>query len=202
MRIKWEWSILNRYCLWQFQSMKIPMTPTKGLSARVTHSTNYTVFMDFDNIQDERLDDELVPLQELFRLGDVHVFKTSEFGRHAICIDEMSLREALDVVYSSSCDAMFKKGIRINEYRTWILRGWEKGERERPTYLRTVESPYNGERLQSQAHAMFLQAFYGVKVRLVNPDGNDQLEIQSYCTSSKTTVKDLEKEMRKHGRKR
>jgi hypothetical protein len=97
---------------------------------------------------------------------------------------------------------MFKRAIRINEFITWILRGWEKGERERPKFLRTIESPYNGERLQSQVHAMFLQAFYGVKVRLVNPDDNDQLEIQSYCTSSKTTVKDLEKEMRKHGRKR
>jgi hypothetical protein len=182
--------------------MKIPITPTKGLSARVTHSTNYTIFMDYDNILGDRLDDELIPLQELFHLGDFHVFKTSEFGPHAICIDETPLREALDVVYSSSCDGMFKKGIRINEYRTWILRGWEKGERERPKYLRTIESPYNGERLQSQGHAMFLQAFYGAKVRLVNPDGNDEIEIQSYNTSSKVTVKDLEEEMKKHGRKR
>jgi hypothetical protein len=106
----------------------IPMTPTKGLSVMVTHSTSYTVFMDFDNIQDQRLDDELIPLQELFRLGDFHVFKTSEFGRHAICIDE---------------------------------------------------------RLQSQAHAMFLQAFYGVKVRLVNPDGNDEIEIQTTAQAPK-----------------
>jgi len=201
MRIKWETSILNRYCLFQFQSMKIPNTPTKGLSARIPHSTNYVLFMDFDNIEDNRLDDELIPLQELFRLGDFHVFKTSEFGRHAICIDEMPLREATDVVYSSSCDAMFKKGIRINEFRTWILRNWEKGERERPKYLRTVESPYNGERLQSQAHAIFLQAFYGVQVRLVNPDGNTEIEIQTYNTSSKVTVKDLEEETRKHGQK-
>jgi hypothetical protein len=96
---------------------------------------------------------------------------------------------------------MFKRAIRINEFRTWILRGWEKGERERPKFLRTIESPYNGERLQSQAHAMFLQAFYGVKVRLVNPDGNDQIEIHDYNISSKVTVKDLEEEMRKHGRK-
>lgn len=182
--------------------MKNPITPTKGLSARVPHTTHYVLFMDFDNIQDERLDDELIPLQELFHLGDFHVFKTSEFGRHSICIDEMPLREALDVVYSSSCDGMFKKGIRINEYRTWILRGWEKGERERPKYLRTIESPYNGERLQSQAHAMFLKAFYGANVRLVNPDGNTEIEIQGYNTSSKVTVRDLREEIKKHERKK
>jgi hypothetical protein len=201
MRIKKELSIFNTYFLFQFQSMKIPKTPTKGISARILHTTNFVVFLDYDNITDERLNDELVYLQELFQLGNFHIFKTNEFGRHVICIDELPLREALDVVYNSTCDYQFKRGIRINEYRTWILRGWEKGERGRPEYVRTVESPYNGQRLQSQAHAMFLQIFYGVKVRLVNPDGNDEIEIQGYNTSSKVTVRNLEEEMKKHGRK-
>jgi hypothetical protein len=49
---------------------------------------------------------------------------------------------------------------------------------------------------------MSLQAFYGVKVRLVNPDGNDEIEIQGYNTGSKVTAKELEKEMRKHARAR
>jgi hypothetical protein len=35
-----------------------------------------------------------------------------------------------------------------------------------------------------------------------NPDGNDEIEIQDDNTSSKVTVKDLEEEIRKHGRKR
>jgi len=200
MRIKKELSIFNNYLLFQFQSMKIPKTPTKGMSTRIPHTTNYAIFLDYDNIKDERLDDELVYLQELYQLGDFHILKTNEFGRHVICIDALPLREALDVVYASTCDYQFKRGIRINEYRTWILRGWEKGERERPQYLRTIESPYNGQRMQSQAHATFLKSFYGVNVRLVNPDGNDEIEIQGYNTSSKTTVKDLLEEMKKHRR--
>jgi hypothetical protein len=201
MRIKKELSIFDRHCLFLFQSMKIPKTPTKGMSARIPHTTTYTTFLDYDNIQDERLDDESVYLQELHHLGDFHVFKTSDFGRHVVCIDVLSLREELDVVYASTCDHMFKRGVRINEYRTWILRNWEKGERERPQYLRTIGSPYNGQRLQSQAHGEFLQAFYVAKVRLVNPDGNDEIEIQSYHTSSKVTVKGLEDEMKRHKRK-
>ena len=107
----------------------------------------------------------------------------------------MPLREALAVVYDSTCDSLFKWGIRINEYRTWVLRNWEKGERERPKYLRTVESPYNGERLQSQAHGMFLKVFYGVNARLLNPDGNTEIEIQGYKTSSKVTTRNLLKTM-------
>jgi hypothetical protein len=35
-------------------------------------------------------------------------------------------------------------------------------------------------------------------VRLVNPDGNDEIEIQAYNTSSKVTAKDLLAEIRKH----
>jgi predicted N-acetyltransferase YhbS len=77
----------------------------------------------------------------------------------------------------------------------------EKGERARPEYLGTLESPYNGERLQSQVHAMFLQAFYGVNVRLVNPDGNTEIEIQGYNTSSKVTARDLQEEIEKHKQK-
>jgi len=199
MRIKLQFSILNRYCLLQFQSMKVPKTPTKGMSARILHTTSFVIFLDYDNVTDERLDDELTYLQELHLLGDFYVFKTNEFGRHAICIDILPLREALAIVYNSNCDRLFKRGIRINEYRTWILRGWEKGERERPRFLRTLESPYNGERLQSQAHASFLKTFYGVSVRLVNPDGNDEIEIQGYNTSSKVTAKELHKAMNKRG---
>jgi hypothetical protein len=178
--------------------MKVPSTPTKGISNRIPHSTFFVPFFDFDNITDERLDDELVYLQELFRLGDLFVAQTNQFGRHVLGLDCLLPRECLTVIEASSCDWMFKRAARINEYRAWILRGWEKGEREKPVYLRTLESPYNGQRLQSQAHATFLKAWFGAKVRLVNPYGNDELEIQGYNTSSKVTTKELLKEMKKH----
>ena len=48
------------------------------------------------------------------------------------------------------------------------------------------------------AHAKFLKVFFGAKVRLVNPDGNDEIEIQQYNTSSKVTTKELLKEIKRH----
>lgn len=177
--------------LFKFQSMKIPIEATAGISARIPHTTDYAILMDYDNVEDNRLVEELVYLQELHGLGDFYVFASSEFNRHAICIDRLVLKEAIDVVDNSTCDAIFKRGIRINEYRTWILRGIGKGDRSKPKYLYCVRSPYNGQRLQSQAHGKFLQRYYGAPVRLVNPDGNDELEIQGYKTASKTSTKDL-----------
>ena len=177
--------------LFKFQSICIPKEASAGISARVAMTTDYTIFLDYDNVTDETLQNELVYLQELFGLGDFHVFKTNEFGRHVICVDRLLLKEALEVVYSSTCDYLFKKGIRYSEYRTWVLRAVEKGNRPKPNYLYSIESPYNGQRLQSQAHALFLQRYYGAKVRLVNSDGNDELEIQGYKTANKTSLKEL-----------
>lgn len=175
----------------KFQSMKIPIEATAGVSARIKYTTEFVVFMDYDNVEDSRLVEELVYLQELFRLGDIYVFATNEFGRHAVCIDRLRLKQALRVVYNSTCDAVFKRGIRINEYRTWVLRALGKGDRPKPKYLYSVESPYNGQRLQSQAHGKFLQQYFGAQVRLANPDGNDELETQGYKTGSKTSAKDV-----------
>jgi hypothetical protein len=173
------------------QTMKIPVKATAGVSARIPHTTDFAIFLDYDNARDDRLVDELLYLQELFRLGDFLVLATNVFGRHVLCIDRLTLKEALDVVYASTCDAVFKRGIRINEYRTWILRGIGKGNRSKPKFLYTVESPYNGQRLQSQAHGQYLQRNFGVNVRLVNPDDNTELEIQGYKTDSKTSAKDV-----------
>jgi hypothetical protein len=183
--------ILNWLLLLKLQSMRIPIEATAGMSARVKYTTEFVTLLDYDNVKDSRLVEELLYLQELHRLGDFYVFATNEFGRHVICVDRLILREELEVVNTSTCDAVFKRGIRINEYRTWILRVIGKGDRPKPRYLYSVESPYNGQHLQSQAHAEFLQRYYGAPVRLVKPDGNHELEIQGYKTASKTSTKDL-----------
>lgn len=193
MRINTTVRIFGKMFLLHFQTMDIPKAPTAGISARIPHTTEFVTFFDYDNVKDPRLVDELLYLQELHRLGDFHVFYSNEFGRHAICVDRLLLREALDVTYASTCDRTFARGARINEYRTWILRGLEKGARSRPKYLYTVNSPYNGKRLQSQAHALFLQYYYGAKVRLTKPDGNNILEVQGYKTSNKIDVKEISK---------
>jgi hypothetical protein len=178
--------------LLKFQTMKIPIEATAGLSARVKYTTEFIVMLDFDNVMDNRLVEELVYLQELHRLGDFYIFATNKFGRHAICIDRLRLKEVLNVVNDSTCDDQFKKGVHLNEHRSWILRVLEKGDRPKPAYQYSVQSPFNGQRLQSQAHAEFLLRYYGAPVRLVNPDGNHDLEIQGYKTASKTSLKDLE----------
>lgn len=185
MKINATARIAGKMLLFHLQTMEIPKAPTAGISARIPHTTEFTIFLDFDNITDQRLIDELLYLQELHELGDFHVFCTNKFGRHAVCVDRLFLKEALEVIYTSTCDAVFARGARINEHRSWILRALEKGNRDRPRYLYSVESQHNGQRLQSQAHGSFLQHYYSAKVRLTNPDTNTVLEVQGYKTSNK-----------------
>jgi len=191
MRFNTTFRILNKMFLVHVQFMTIPKVGTVGMSARVPYTVEYVLFYDYDNIKDERLIEEQVVLQENYTLGDSHVLATSEYGRHVMCIDRLPVREKREIMMASSCDYDFKRGDRINEGRTWILRVLEKGERDRPKYLYSIPSPYNGLRLQSQAHGMFLKYFYGADVRLTNPDGNTELEFQSYKTSSKVKLEDL-----------
>jgi hypothetical protein len=191
VRLKTTFRLRNLMFLVHIQSITVPRAGTVGLSARVPHTVEYVLFLDYDNIRDERLVEEAIVLQETCTLGDFHVFATSEYGRHVVCIDRLPFREVRDIIYASTCDHDYKWGYRINEYRTWILRVLEKGERERPKYLYSIPSPYNGLRLQSQAHGLFLKHFYGADVRLTNPDGNTELEFQSYKTSSKVKLEDL-----------
>ena len=93
--------ILDRMLLLKFQSMKIPIEPTAGMSARVPFTTEFTIFLDYDNIKDDRLREELVYLQEVYGLGDFLVLSTNEFGRHAICLDR-DLIACIDLQWSAS----------------------------------------------------------------------------------------------------
>jgi hypothetical protein len=207
-------SLLGKTFHFKFQVLDTPRVPTKGLSARIPYTVDFCVFLDYDNIRDTRLIEELQDLAELFELSDFYVMGTSEYNRHAIAINRMPMRECLQVVWASTCDYNFKRGIHINEFRTWILRCAEKGSRPKPQYLYTVESPHNGKRLQSEAHAIFLRDCYGIKVRLTHPDGNKELkispdgqdfytvaavEMQNYLTASKTDANKLLKEYIKKG---
>ena len=154
--------------LLKVQWMKKLDVRSRGMSSRVQKTSLHVLFLDYDNITDERLTEELRFLQEEFEIGNFHVFETRFEGRHALCIDALRFRDQKEIVDFSSCDLMFKKAPRINEYRCWVLRFTKKGNREAPKYLYTVESLHEGQNLQSLGHAKYLSRF-GLKIDLKNP---------------------------------
>ena len=154
---------------------------TEGFSARIPNTSFFIIPLDYDNIEDNRLDEELKYLQDQFEIGNFYVFKTSDYGRHAVCIDALRFRDVKEIVDFSSCDLMFKKAPEINEYRTWVLRYGKKGKREPPQHMRSITSLHEGENLQSRCHAKYLLNF-GVEIELKKPFGGESLEVQEYNT--------------------
>lgn len=171
--------------LLKIQVMKKLDVRTAGVSSRIPGTTLHVLFLDYDNITDKTLAEELGYLQEEFRLGNFHVLETRRRGRHATCIDCMRFKDVLEIVRFSTCDLMFKKGPAINEYRSWVLRFSRKGTRNEPKYLYTVESPYEGQNLQSRGHAKYLMKF-GITIDLKKPYGPEEVEIQKYNTGKRT----------------
>jgi len=157
---------------------------TSGVSSRIVGTNLHCCFLDFDCISDDALQDELKWLQRVHKCGNFIVLKTSDIGRHAICLDAMEPSEVFKVIMSSSCDEMFKTAPTMNPKRSWVLRCGKKGNRGAPTYAFTVKSPYEGRSLQSLGHAKYLQTF-GIPKKLKQPFGPNQVEIQKYYTTKK-----------------
>jgi hypothetical protein len=175
---------------------------TEGYSARVIPTCLFVTFLDYDNIVDERLTEELRFIQDEFDIGNFYIFRSSELGRHCVCIDALTLKEVKQILNLSTCDVAFKNSPRISEYRTWVLRHGKKGDREAPKYTYTVESQYEGDNLQSVGHKMFLEAMFGVKTpELKNPLGDEAVELQWYNTWSRVSRAELEKEITEASKK-
>ena len=175
------------------QIMKKLDVRTEGVSSRIPDTTLHVIFLDYDNIVDERLIEELRFLQEEFEIGNFYVFETSDKGRHAVCIDALRFKDVLEIVRFSSCDLMFKMAARINEFRCSVLRFEKKGNRDAPKFRYTVESPHEGKNLQSRGHAKYLLKF-GITVDLKNPFGPEEIEIQAYNTGKRTKEDPEEKD--------
>ena len=179
----WKYNLLLK-----LQVIKKLEVRTKGVSSRIPGTTLHVLFLDYDNITDERLTEELRYLQDEFELGNFYVLETRNKGRHAICIDALRFTDILEIVRFSSCDLMFKKAPTINEYRCWVLRFAKKGDRDSPKYLYVVESPHDEKNMQSRGHAKYLEKF-DVRLDLKNPYGAEEIEIQGYNTGKRTEEK-------------
>lgn len=171
--------------LLKFQVMKKLNVRTSGVSSRIPDTALHVTFLDYDNIVDERLVEELRDLQAEFEIGNFYVLETRDNGRHCVCVDALRFKDVKEIIDFSSCDLMFNKAPRINEYRCWVLRYAKKGNRDAPKYLYTVESQHEGKNLQSRGHAKYLLNF-GVTIGLKKPYGPEEIEIQEYNTGKRT----------------
>src|SRR3990167_8283698 len=130
---------------------------TTGTGNR-TMDGKYVLYLDYDMMRIEYVIPELKHIQDLWEIGDIHIFKSSDKGFHAISYTKLPAKDFKGILNGSSCDMAFKNIPDMTSYRNWVLRHFEKGATPRPEYVMTLPSPT--EREQSTAHHKFISLLY------------------------------------------
>jgi len=187
MKLKAQLNLLGKTWMFLLQTIPIPRERTAGKSSRIPYTHYHILPFDYYEIDERTMVDELMSLIQEYRLGNLHVFKIPdrEHAYHVVCLDYFILNEVKRIVMASSCDIGFVIAPRCDRFRNWVLRDFPKGSRCKPKYIYTIASPFDGNRKQSSAHAVFLNANYGSKIELSNPDENTILRIESYLTGKR-----------------
>jgi len=123
-----NFTIINKPAVW-----------TKGVFNR-TEDGKFICFLDYDYTKLDYIKGELELFQELFSLGDTHIFQSSEKGFHAVSFAKMCALDYMEILNNSSCCQAFKYTPRFVSYQNWILRNFSKGKTPRPKYLYTIKA--------------------------------------------------------------
>lgn len=165
------------------ERIRLPKAWTTGTMNRCEDG-KYIVYLDYDLIEEDYLKGELAHLQAVFDVGDFFVFQSSPKKYHAISFSKMTALEYVRLLENSSADELFKKIPRYVSYRNWVLRHFEKAEKNKPKYLYTLANTSN--RQESYAHFKFLKTFYpDIPInKLKNSDCLTKLDIITYKTGN------------------
>jgi hypothetical protein len=149
----------------------------------------HVLFVDYDNIQRDFAEKELMRVYENMGLTPFYFFTTWEKeGRgnyHAISLTKMTFHEVYDVLSKMHVDPDFALVPLKLPYRSWILRVIGKGNKGAPRFLKMIpEKDWNLEKEVSRAHLNFLEKHYGVPhIDYKNVDDSELVFISTYLTA-------------------
>lgn len=180
-----KFRILKRTFHFNFLSYVTPSVWTSGYTSRCKDG-KHIIFLDYDGISLEEINDELQYLQKYFKLSNFYIFRTDKDDSfHAVNLDKFPLYEAIEIVRNTSADKAFKYAPFHFRKKRWVLRCIEKGDRSAPIYLATVFSKFNKHE-KSTAHKLFIKKHYNVKIgKLSKEDGYTKLDITNYNTGNR-----------------
>lgn len=145
-------------------------TRTQGIYDWV-EGGHHVLFLDYDRMRKEWVEEELKRLQTEFKLSNIYVLQSSERCFHAICCDVLLPVAAQQIVMQSNCDESFKKAM-FYDYCSRVLRTFPKGGTQKPKYLFTLKSEHN-QRKKSLAHLKYLQFNYGIPEKDMNYENHN-----------------------------
>ena len=180
-----KFTINTKKNVFQFSLQKIKKGNiwTCGTMNRIPNSNYYVPYLDYDFMEEQYVKDEVNHFQEVFNLGDMHIFQSSPKRYHALGFSKMTAREFVELLLNSSVDEGFKNVPRFYSTRNWVLRAFNKGGKDKPKYLYTLK--HKTSRQESFAHYEYLKKIYPEVNGIQNSDGLTKLSIISYATAER-----------------
>lgn len=196
---KFKIRLFNQWFI--FMNVKKPDKATIGV-ANETEDSHYVPFVDYDNINYDKVLKEGRLLINNFKLAGLAVICTGETTNngsihgsyHLIGMDKLTFQEHIDMLNLTSCDRNFKGVPSYYRFKHWVLRvypkhnlyDWQK-VRNKP-YLKEFLAGKAGERGLSTAFERLLRVYYGLKridfnsVGIHAFDGSYELMVVGYET--------------------
>ena len=121
----------------------------------------HVLFMDLDDYEYDNAIKDLIKASNKFKIGDIELLESSEKNYHAICLEKFDFGKIIDIHREIGTD--IRHDIESLKKGQWFLRASNKNNKQKPKHILTIKSPYN-QREKSNAHRLFLQSNYGIKI--------------------------------------
>lgn len=133
----------------------------------------FIIFLDYDDLPIEWIEQEVKHLQETYDLGDFYIFKSSNNGIHAVCFTKVTLTELQIILLNSSvCTEYVKIPFQIGK-RLLTLRLTEKNKQKPIFYERISTTKIKG--LESFEHKQLIQKLFNC-ISKENLESNNDYE--------------------------
>ena len=148
-----------------------------GYTNRCTDG-KYIVCLDYDNAVLNWVEEELLALQNQFKLGDFYIFESSKDSYHAVCFDKVVISELLQIFKNSSVDPNYiNVPLRFGK-KLWTLRLSDK-DNIPVKFLKKIKSG-NYLHETSSAHADMINKLFNIPFYLYKPDFEQKLILARY----------------------
>jgi len=147
-----------------------------AVSSRCDEEGNeHILIWDFDNIDLNVVLKSLSKVQNYHALGDIYILQSTH-GYNAFCLDKLFFNEAHNILFNTKFNDY--NHTKIGYYgQSWCL----KFSSDKAIIKRLIPTENYDERPQSYAHYLVFKKFYDYnKLRILNPDINECVEIESY----------------------
>lgn len=164
-----QFRLFGRTIKLYFYSYKEQHTYVAGITNKCRDG-RYVIFLDYDEVPREWVEEELKYLCDEHFLKNIHLFRTNN-GYHAICTEKVSLRTLVKIMRDSSTDAAYLTVPLRRAKKVWTLRTTPKGG-EKPRYIKTIKGDGCVMGCEtSSPHDRILEKLYNIKPPTGSGDG-------------------------------